>query len=367
MSFKAMTAVMHCYENGVSLDPEEFALMISLANYADDDGESFPRLRLLEKCSRLQRRTLQRRAGALQERGLLEIEERRGRNDARVSNIYRLNLPRLTGVAVNADPQDAGEDVPLFPDRKATDRAGSTRTETEGKETPPGSGVDPGACTAVPGGSLIGSKDTPPPCQPDTPPRVTQTPPPCHTDTPPPQILDVSPDAAGANGKGANVNLSDEPVSTLLLPSVQRGGGGIETGGEEKTGTTPEGLKKALCCRGITPGVAGNIVGRVDPETVARKLLEFDAAVSRKARIGPGVLVDVLLNGGEIELPNPPKMPNPLRVFEVQCPKCGESDYYSGESREKLIGIVPTCRRCFWKVNVGQEVPGDSLIHQVVA
>lgn len=110
MSFKAVTTVMHCYEAGVELSHQELALLMGLANYADDSGQCFPGRTLLGKVTRLHGGTLTRALRSAASRGLIAIEARyRKDGGGQTSNVYTINLALLSGGKVGYPPIHSGE------------------------------------------------------------------------------------------------------------------------------------------------------------------------------------------------------------------------------------------------------------------
>jgi len=230
MSFKSVTAVIHSYERGVELSHQELAVLVAIANYADDDGYCWPSRRLLQQISRMKSATLDRWIAHLCERGILTKHARVRENGSRSTNGYQINMSMLSPVPPRDDegPPHQDDEAP-----HQNDEGPSHQDE----ELPPHSS-DEGAFSLV-----------------RRPEPITEP-----KEEPPP---------------------SKTVRATRKCPAELGGGGGGL-------------VKKLKQLGVVDDDSIREVLRKCDIDRAWQVIEEFEAAVEAGAAIGPGLLVDVL-------------------------------------------------------------------------
>ncbi|GAB9152509.1 helix-turn-helix domain-containing protein [Bradyrhizobium diazoefficiens] len=136
MSLRALTWAFDC-------DVEELNttlkfVLITLANYAGEDDETYPRQATIAKKTKLTRQTVNEALGRLQELGLIEMTRRTHNTGAFRSSIYRLMIPAEFGRVKFDDTADNDDGrVSNRPTRHVNDNDKGSRPDRQGMSASP--------------------------------------------------------------------------------------------------------------------------------------------------------------------------------------------------------------------------------------
>lgn len=87
----SVKAISWAWENGRGTAAQRLVLL-ALADSANDDGECWPGMGTIAKKTGVSVRSVHRAIGALEQAGLVEVQERRRSNGSYTSHLYRLTI-----------------------------------------------------------------------------------------------------------------------------------------------------------------------------------------------------------------------------------------------------------------------------------
>jgi hypothetical protein len=133
MSIRAMQAVWdHSAQQGSRL-----LLMLALADYADDEGMSWPKLATLAQKCRCSRGYIKTMIGDLKEAGEVQVIERHVEGGGNMSNLYKLTVLGVTAVSPGVTPVPPPGATPVTPPGHPGAPLGVTLEATEPSVEPP--------------------------------------------------------------------------------------------------------------------------------------------------------------------------------------------------------------------------------------
>ncbi len=288
MSVHAIDSVLAIPANAGLSHVERLMLLVLANRMSEAQGHCWPGMESIASQAGVSRSTALRAIQSLQDEGWIEVENRTAENGRKTTNLYRFTPQTFAYQNMNAPPDVAGGicqgvTLGLLAQKRQVSQPDTsllTVTEEEKKKL-------------AASGSCVLKHD---------------------------RARENTSKHEEVETEGSEPSLfSDSSEKQPEPPAPSREG--VQATAEE----TAE-LKAALEARGIFGNLSESVLKRAKPADVRRKLRDYDAAKAAGRRIGPGTLYGVLVEGGEISVPegkqsaapSAPPIPVPPREFTAE-------------------------------------------------